>query len=171
MNRGRRVLKQGFDVKKNITTEQRCRSERRQNQRKSFLLSFFMGRRNGLRRAYDSKIGQYVDSHEPYLMVVVTGILLLCVMDAYFTMTILSIGGEEINPLMKVLIEQDVLIFFIVKFFMTAVCLLFTVIHKHFRLFKLISGYHILFSAFFLYSILIYYELGLLARHYGINWY
>jgi len=128
-----------------------------------------MGRRHGLRRDYDSKIGQYVDIHEPYLMAVVTGILLLCVMDAYFTMTILSIGGEEINPLMKVLIEQDVLTFFIIKFFMTAVCLLFTVIHKHFRLFKLISGYHILFSAFFLYSLLIYYELSLLARHYG--WY
>jgi len=127
-----------------------------------------MGRRNVFRRHYDSKIGQYVDIHEPYLMVVVTGILLLCVMDAYFTMTILSIGGEEINPLMKALIEQDVLTFFIVKFLMTAVCLLFTVIHKHFRLFKLVSGYHILFSAFFLYFALIYYEVGLLARHYGM---
>ena len=147
--------------------EQRSSTERRKHKFKSFLFSFFMRRRHKLRRDYDFKVGHYVDMHEPYLMVVVTGILLLCVVDAYFTITILSVGGEEINPLMKVLIESDVLTFFVVKFLITSFCLVFTLIHKHFRLFKLISGYHILYGVFILYFMLIYYEIGLLARHFG----
>jgi len=149
------------------TIEQRLSSDRRRTTFGTFIHSIYKRRRVGPRRSEDPQIGFYVDLHEPYLMAVVVGILLLCVTDAYFTITIIGLGGREVNPLMKTLIDRNVVVFFVVKFMMTAVCLLFTVMHKHFRLFKLVSGYHILYSAFFLYMTLVYYEIGLLMPHFG----
>ncbi len=137
-------------------------ADRRQNNLKAFFCSFFMNRRHQIRRQADQSRGHYVDVHEPALLGMILATVLLCVADAYFTIAILAKGGTELNPFMRLLIERDVQLFFVIKFVMTSVCLVFTVIHKHFRLFNRISGYHILYAVFSLYLVLIYYEIGLL---------
>ena len=145
--------------------EDSCRREaddRRQNHSRALFLSLFMRRRRGPRRADDSGRGQYVVIHEPAVVVLTLGIVLLCIADAFFTLNIIDRGGEEVNPFMRVLLEKDVLLFFSVKFTITSFCLLFTIVHKHFRILKTISGYHILYAVFICYATLIYYELVLL---------
>jgi hypothetical protein len=121
-----------------------------------------MRRRHGPRRDDDLGRGHYVDIHEPAIVALSLGIILLCVADAFFTLNIIARGGEELNPFMKALLEKDVLLFFSVKFTVTSLCLVFTIAHKHFRIFRAISGYHILYAVFICYALLIYYETYLL---------
>lgn len=126
------------------------------------MYSLFMRRRQGPRRILDVGKPHYVDIHEPAILALSLVIVLLCVADAFFTLTILQRGGEELNPFMRLLLEKDVVLFFAVKFLLTSFGLVFTVIHKHFRIFKMISGYHVLYGVFVMYAVLIYYEVLLL---------
>ena len=140
------------------------REDRRKNHARAFFHSISgKGRRKGSRRDDDHKAGQVVDYHEPALFYLTIAILLLCVADAAFTLTILGLGGEEVNPFMKALLEEDVTLFFIVKFLLTSIFLIFTVIHKRFRLLNRISGYQIIYSVFALYVLLVVYEIFLIT--------
>ena len=147
--------------------EESCRRSIKLDRRKDHLramhYSFTRKRRKGPRRHIEIHHEHYVDLHEPILFFITIGILVLCVVDAFFTLTILGRGGEEVNPFMKVLLERDVLLFFVVKFVLTSVFLIFTVIHKRFRLFNRISGYQILYTVFGLYIALVIYEIYLLS--------
>ncbi|MDH5218910.1 MAG: DUF5658 family protein [Gammaproteobacteria bacterium] len=140
----------------------RDEGDRRQDHRKALLYSTFKRRRRGPRRDEDLRRGHYVDIHEPGIVVLTLGIVLLCVADAFFTLNIIARGGEELNPFMRSLLDRNVLLFFSVKFTITSLCLVFTIVHKHFRVFRMISGYHILYSVFICYASLIYYEMYLL---------
>jgi hypothetical protein len=126
--------------------------------------SLVKGRRKEARRDYDREKSQYLDVHEPSVLAVTLGIVLLCIADAYLTLGILQRGGEELNPFMLMLLQQDVMLFFSVKFILTTLCLMFTVVHKQFKILKTISGYHILYGVFIIYTALVYYEIILLAR-------
>lgn len=139
--------------------------DRRTRHGRAMVYSLFMNRRKGARRDEDRIRGHYVDFHEPWLLGLVFLTVVFCVADAYFTLLLLSHGGEELNPFMKVLIEHDVQLFFVIKFIATSLGLLFTIVHKHFRVFRLVSGYHILYTIFFLYLVLVKYEIGLLVAN------
>ncbi len=140
----------------------RTRQERRQATLHSLACSLFRKRRKRLRRKEDKKRGFYVDWHEPFLFAIVFGILLFCVADAFFTLNILNNGGRELNPFMRIFLEKDSSVFFFVKFFLTSLCLILIVAHKHFRIFGYFNGYHILFGVFSGYILLISYELVIL---------
>lgn len=149
----------------NVIDDESCRrdlSDRRQDHKRALYYSLFKRRRRGPRRDADSQTAQYVDVHEPAVVAVVFGVILLSTLDAFLTLNIISRGGEEVNPFMKVLLDYDVTTFFLAKFAITAVGLIFTIVHKHFRIFKTISGYHILYAVFFGYGCLIWWELYLL---------
>ena len=105
-----------------------------------------------------------MDWHEPFVFAIVFGVLLFCVADVFFTLNILERGGKEINPLMRLLLETDISLFFYVKFIMTACCIALILVHKRFRLFGCLSGYHILFGVFSGYLALVYYEMVILFR-------
>lgn len=156
----------GLFKKENTDSEfDACRRDdmdRRQNHGRALVFSLFMRRRRGPRRDEDYGRGHYVDIHEPAIVGLTLGIVLLCVADAFFTLNIIERGGEEVNPFMRALLEKDVLLFFTVKFTITSLCLVFTLVHKHFRIFRAISGYHILYAVFMFYALLIYYETYLL---------
>lgn len=130
---------------------------------RTFVGALIHRRRVDRRRDGDGDVAHYVDVHEPYLFYVAVGALLLCVADAFFTMTLINFyGSYELNPVMDYFIKADIKIFFIVKFGLTASGIIFLVIHKNFRLFNRISGYHILHSALLLYALLVAYELFML---------
>jgi len=138
--------------------------DRRNNSWRTIYGSIFLRRRANQRRDEDAGGAHYVDVHEPRLFFVAVGALMLCVADAFFTMTLLNFyGSYELNPVMDYFIQQDFQKFFFVKFGMTAFCILFLVLHKNFRILNRISGYQILYASLGLYAILVSYEVFMLV--------
>ena len=137
---------------------------RRKNSARTALHSLYRNRRGAVRRVDDSVVNVYIDKHEPWLVYLAIGALFLCATDAFFTLALLQHGSFEMNPVMDYFIQKDSRLFFIVKFSMTAFCVLFVLIHKNFQFLRIFKGYHVLFSAFVLYSILICYEISLLFQ-------
>lgn len=144
--------------------------DRRRLHGRAALHSWFKRRRIGPRRDDDPNENIYVDIHEPWLIYVGLGALLLSTMDAFFTLHLLQVGSEEMNPFMDFFLKKDAQLFFIVKFSITAFCIVFLVMHKNFRLFKYISGYHLLLVCFTAYGILVTYELSMMLRLPIVPW-
>lgn len=143
-----------------------CRREqlpdRRSRHLKAVLMAPFIHRRAGPRRDHERAQPHYVDIHEPWVMMAVLLTVVMCVADVFFTLTIIDLGGEEVNPFMRYLMERDITTFFVVKFIVTSFGLVFTIVHKNFKIFSTISGYHIIIGAFTMYAVLIAYEIMLL---------
>lgn len=138
------------------------RSERRKNTHRTAVQAIYRRRRNTVRRASDSVNGIYVDTHETHLWYLSTGLMLLCVFDAFFTTILITHGSEELNPLLDYLLQIDLSLFLGVKFLVTGLCISFLVLHKHHRLFNTVSCYHLLVGSVFIYAVLICYELSML---------
>lgn len=138
--------------------------DRRNNSMRTAVHSLYRNRRTDVRRVDDEAVNVYVDRHEPWLVYMALGALLLSATDAYFTLALLQHGSYEMNPFMDYFIQKDAQLFFAVKFFMTAACVVFVVMHKNFRFLRLFKGYHVLMASFALYSILICYELSMLLQ-------
>lgn len=145
----------------NRLTDRRIGPDRRQRRFRAFLCQFTHQRRRNDRRC--SAEACYVDVHEPLLLLITLTALLLCIIDSYNTLLLLDLGGVEINPLMRELVDRDATLFFGVKYVITAFCLMILVVHKRFLLMKIVSGYHIIIAVIFGYTILIGYQYRLLA--------
>ncbi|SFE96742.1 DUF5658 family protein [Nitrosomonas sp. Nm166] len=126
-----------------------------------FHLGIKAGRRVGNRRASRGKAG-YVDRYAGHLMLCTVTILFLSALDAFLTLNILANGGEELNWLMAVLIENGVEKFVGFKLALTGLALILLVIHHNVQLTAKIQVRHIKYMILFGYSILISYELYLL---------
>ena len=87
----------------------------------------FGGKRSKIRRQADTRRIFYVDQFSTELFAVVVSILLLGVIDALFTLWLLTRGAYEINPIMKYFLEIGPYTFFFFKYFLTiasVICLL-----------------------------------------------
>lgn len=144
--------------------ERRARMDRRQSFTASpFGRAAWRGRRRGARRVED-RVNTYVDWYEPRLFYVSVAILLLCCMDAFFTLTLLQRGASELNPFMAWLLEIDVQLFLVIKLALTASGLIFLVAHKNFLLFnQRFKVPHLLYAFLAGYALLVKYELVLLS--------
>jgi hypothetical protein len=146
-----------------------CRHpERRQGDRRRSavglsLRGLVMGRRRSPRRHGDHH-NYYVDWYETKLFAVVLAIFILNCLDALFTLTLLSKGGEEINLLMAALLEISTEAFVNVKLSVTAIALIFLVFHSAVRLIGFFRVRHLLYGILGNYFALFVYELNLLAR-------
>lgn len=147
------------------------KNDRRQDIRLAAVLSWFRKRRIGPRRDNDPQKDIYVDVHESWLFYLGLGALILSTLDAFFTLQLLHLGSEELNPFMDYFLQKDAQLFFVVKFFITAFCIIFLIMHKKFRLFKVISGYHLLFFCFVAYGLLVSYELSMLLGLPIVTWF
>jgi len=103
-----------------LERDKRTVTDRRQRPTKPFGRYMFSGRRQSIRRWTDRKTHLYVDRYSYKLLTPLLLIILLCVLDAHFTMFHLDRGAEEINPLMNLIIKHGFLYFFIVKYLLTA---------------------------------------------------
>ena len=119
-------------------------------------------RRRGPRRFSDHR-GYYVDWYEPRLLAVSLGILVLCCIDAWFTLTLLGEGAKEVNVLMDMLIQRDVNTFVHIKLGVTAVGLVYLVVHSSFRLRGLVLVRHVLYLLLGSYVLLFIYQLSMLV--------
>lgn len=114
----------------------------------------------GRRRA--DRTNLYVDRFPPALRWVCVGLLVLSGVDAFLTLSLLDRGGEELNPLMRLLLNIDVGIFLYTKLGLTALGLAVLLVHSHFRWLQVVSVSHMLWMMFAGYAVLIHYEIYLL---------
>lgn len=146
-----------------ILAESRPQNDRRYQYVKTFLHSTYKGERVKARRKEEIEDGFYTDRYEKWVFFNVVAVIILCAVDAFFTLNIIAQGGTEANPVMATLLTYGDHTFMVVKMAVTALCLLATVIHINFKLYKVISVKKILVGILALYALLIGYELFLLS--------
>lgn len=130
---------------------------------RTLLYALGFGRRRGPRRAAELNAPHYLDIYEdPKLLAWSVGVLGGCVLDALLTLQILSRGGVELNPVMAFLLQISIPAFFSVKYSLTAVAVVFILLHVNFKLWK-IPVRSLLFGLFCFYLALIGYEGWLLS--------
>jgi len=105
-----------------------------------------------------------LDWHDSGLFLVSMSIVLMSCMDAWFTLHLLALGGEEINWAMHVLIESDTGTFLGVKYTATGVGVIVLAALARFRLGGLLPVRRVLESLAAVYACLIIYELYLLVE-------
>ena len=120
------------------------------------------GKRTGERRVIESGKPGYVDRYAGHLMLCTVAILFLSTLDALLTLNILAHGGEELNWLMAILIEDSVGKFVAFKLALTSMALILLVIHHDVHVMKKIRVRHLKYMILSGYSMLIGYELHLL---------
>lgn len=141
--------------------ERRNRTERRKMGFKSMYYALFFTRRRDPRRDGET-IAYYTDWYGYPLFFLALGIVLLCVADAFFTLQLISHGGNELNPLMAFLLDKGLDLFVATKMALTVGAIIVLVMHQRFAFFRSLRAFHVLLVTFFGYAALIVYELTLL---------
>ena len=77
----------------------------------------FGGKREKIRRQVDVRRIFYVDHYSPELFFAIVSILLLCVIDALLTLTLLDRGAQEANPVMAYFLQFGPYTFFCLQIF------------------------------------------------------
>lgn len=91
----------------------------------------------GRRRGAPDGTPTYVDRYHKDEWVLILGLLVLSIWDAVFTVTHVANGGQEINPLLSlVLAAQNYAGFVWIKLSVTLLCIVFLLIHIRFWLVK-----------------------------------
>ncbi len=101
------------------------------------------------------------DWHDSHLLAVAIGILLLCVVDACMTLTLLSAGADEVNPIMAAFVYKSTSVFTAVKMAMTGVGVVFMVFMARYRFMRLIRVQVVMYAILAGYAVLIAYELSM----------
>ncbi|MEW5756222.1 MAG: DUF5658 family protein [Pseudomonadota bacterium] len=138
----------------------------RRNQPQPLHLHGVFGRRKLGRRASDTAGLNPALDHYPFLLLLcVLSILLLCVLDAFHTTQLLSLGARELNPLMDILVRHDHRWFVLTKVALTGLCLIVLVAYRHARWFGLRTR-TLLGLILAVYSLLIAYQFALFPADY-----
>jgi hypothetical protein len=119
-------------------------------------------RRSGGRRREDRDV--LVDWHEPHLLFLAIGILLLSVTDAFLTLTLLSAGAYEANPVMNWVLQHQPQLFAAVKMTLTGAGVLVLVACARVTVFRIIRVSSVIRGCLFIYAGLIAYECWLLHQ-------
>lgn len=137
--------------------------ERRTHSLKTLHGALFKYRRRVSRRE-GGHINSYVDWHGHWTLIATFTIILLCCMDAFLTVVLLSNGAVEMNVLMDWLIQKDIRSFAVVKMSVTGLALIVLVMHLNFRVYKFIAVRYLIFALVPMYSLLIAHELHMLYQ-------
>ena len=93
--------------------------------------AWYDGRRTRGRRMLE-RANIYVDQHGPLLLLVVATLTALNFLDAYFTVLFLSYGGQELNPVVDVLLAYGPWPFVLLKSLGVGICVGFLTVTKNF---------------------------------------
>jgi hypothetical protein len=144
-----------------VLSERRASGDdRRRTTLRTFLQSGFTPRRRGGRRAGESHLP--IDWHEPYLLFLAVTILLLNVADAFLTLTLLTVGAREANPVIAFVLDEYPRLFAVTKMGLTGAGVLVLVAVARARLFNVMSVSSLLHAVLVGYATLIGYEWWLL---------
>jgi hypothetical protein len=142
--------------------ERRAGRDRRTLTLRTFIQGSLTPRRRSSRRACEGL--PLVDWHEPHLLFVSIMILLLSVTDAFLTLTLLTHGAEEANPLLAYVLKHHPGLFAAVKMGLTGTGLLVLVAMARARLFRVVRVGTVIQWCLFAYIALIGYECWLLQQ-------
>jgi hypothetical protein len=137
------------------------------DRRRKLVFSLIYGglrpRRRTGRRASD-RHRPIIDWHGPGLLASAVLVLVLCVVDAFLTLWLITDGAIEANPLMAPLVQGDVQGFAITKLALTGGGIVTLVAIQRFRIFRRIRVGTLVHTILLAYLVLISYELGLIAH-------
>jgi len=122
------------------------------------------GRRKKARRQEEDS-NYYVDRYEPRYLILISLILILCILDAYFTLKIIDLGGKELNRFMLVFINTKPVVALVFKYLVTAVSIVFILIHKNFLIFGKLRVSLLIYIFFSVYVTLVVYEAVVFYNH------
>jgi len=146
-----------------LSAERRQAVNRRDGVWRAFLYGNFRPRRRASRRIADEH-HFWFDWHEPRILYLALGVLLLSCTDALFTLNLLEAGANEGNAVMASMLGESVDRFLAVKIGITALSLVILVVAARRKLFRSFSVEHLLQVFCAGYVLLIGYELYL-ARY------
>jgi len=136
--------------------------DRRSRLAYSILYGALYPRRRAARREEDHH-QPIVDLHDKGLFVSAVAVLVLCVVDAFFTLNLLQNGAVEANPLMAPLVQGSAGAFAAVKLALTSASLLALVAVSRVRIFRVLRAGTLVHAALGVYASLIGYEIFLFA--------
>jgi len=142
--------------------EQR-RADRRRFSARTLLGTLFLKRRRTIRREEDL-LNSYIDWYGPWPLVATLLITLMCCLDAFFTLILISHGAVEINIFMDWLIRHDIQAFAAVKMAVTSLALIILVMHFNFRVYRVFAVRYLMYALVPMYMGLIGYEITLLDQ-------
>ena len=116
-----------------MTAEKRAQKDRRTCPTPPLSKYTFIGRRKNARRSYEDR-NYYVDRYELRYLFMIAAILVLCILDAYLTLTLMRYGGQEVNPFMLALMNRNIGLAMVAKYLITVGCLIFFLLHKNFKI-------------------------------------
>jgi uncharacterized protein DUF5658 len=143
-----------------LVLERRDGYDRRRTTLRTFLQGGLTPRRRGGRRSDEQHA--LVDWHEPHLLFLALTILLLNVVDAFFTLTLIMEGATEANPVMAYVLERFPKLFAVTKMALTGGGVVVLVAMARARVFSLIRVSTLLHWFLVAYAALIIYEWWLL---------
>ena len=140
--------------------------DRRRMSVKSLLHGGLRPRRRQNRRDYNEQY-HVLDLHDSELMWLALGIVIMSCLDAMFTLNLLAIGAEEINILMRSLINADINRFLVVKIGATCISVVTLVAASEYRVLGRVPVRLLLRGLFLIYAALLVYEIVLLSVNAG----
>ncbi len=144
-------------------TENRRGIDRRTNNKARFKYLLFNGRRERSRRDEDSGKVFIFDRYNQKFFLAITVILILSVLDAVLTLTVIQRGAKELNPVMAYFLEHGTSTFIVAKYILTSVGVLILLIFKNVFLTRLKIYTHSLFPCvIFVFITVIAWELFLI---------
>jgi hypothetical protein len=143
-----------------LSADRRQAINRRDGVWRAFLYGNFRPRRRASRRTADEHHFLF-DWHEPRILYLALGILLLSCTDALFTLNLLEAGANEGNAVMALMLGESVDRFLAAKIGITAFSLVILVVAARRKLFRSFSVEHLLQVFCAGYVLLIGYEIYL----------
>ncbi len=144
------------------TVEYRGKDRRRYSLRTVYG-SLFINRRRNIRRQ-DELLNSYIDWYGPWPLIASILIILMCCLDAFFTLLLINNGAMEMNILMDWLIKKDIQTFAAVKMAVTSLALLVLVMHFNFRIYRIFAVRHLMYALVPMYMALIAHEINMLQQ-------
>jgi hypothetical protein len=145
-----------------IRRERRAGPDRRRRIWWSLLYGSIRPRRRQPARRLDDSRFHAMDWHGAHLWAVSIVILILSVADAFLTLTLLSGGAVEVNPIMAMLLGGSGTVFAGFKMAMTGVGVTLMVFLARYRFMRVVKVEIILYAVLTAYIVLIIHELRML---------
>jgi hypothetical protein len=125
--------------------------------------SFNPRRRRPSRRLLEDRYHS-LDWHDAHLLAVAIGILLLSAADALMTVRLLSVGADEVNPIMAAVVYRSAAVFAIVKMTLTGLGVMVMVMLARYRFMRMVRVDMVMYAVLVAYSALLTYEFWMLRK-------
>jgi len=113
--------------------DRRAQKDRRSRPTLAFSKYILWGRRRAGRREGEEKY-IYVDRYSQRLFILLCFLLILCILDGYFTiLNVLYLEVPEMNPLMDYFLRRGEALFFLIKYGITGIGLVVLCVRIHFK--------------------------------------